>query len=235
VLAGAATTLGGACNDASTALPVGADSGGDSSASDASTGDSSVSKSDCPAPKTVAPADVGAGFLAPETVTLVRDIDGDTAHFKFPARVPAEIDVRFLYVNTEESKTTETTEFGIETGKVVDGYLKAASEIVVVLQADTKDPTKPNLDPFDRALGLVFVDGDLFQTRLVREGWTPYYTLYGCAADPMHTALLDAEAEANAEKRGVWASDHPTDYRPILAKWIKDACRPNPFNGAYCK
>jgi endonuclease YncB( thermonuclease family) len=233
LLAGTAGTLGGACNDATTPLPVAADSGAaDTSSDDASSGDSAVSKSQCPAPKSVAPDAVGAGYLKPETVTLVRDIDGDTAHFKFATR--GELDVRFLYVNTEESKTTETTAFGIETGKVVDGYLKAASEIVVVIQADNKNPTQPNLDPFGRTLGLVFVDGDLFQTRLVREGWTAYYTLYGCAADPMHTALLDAEAEANAEKRGIWAPDHPTDYRPVLAKWIHDGCRPNPFNGAYC-
>jgi endonuclease YncB( thermonuclease family) len=236
LVAGAAATLGGACTDATTALPGVVDSGSEDASADAAKGDASVSKSQCPAPKVVAPDDVGAGYLKPETVTFVRDVDGDTAHFKFATR--GELDVRFLYINTEESKSQTpgaNTAFGAETSKVVDGYLKAGTAFVVALQADTKNPTQPNLDPFGRALGLIFVDGDLFQTRLVREGWTVYYTDYGCATDPMHTALLDAEAEANAEQRGIWAPDHPTDYKPILAKWIHDGCRPNPFNGPYCQ
>jgi endonuclease YncB( thermonuclease family) len=235
---GAAAMLGGACTDATTALPGSVDSGAADTGADASKGDANVSKSECPAPKVVAPDDVAAGYLKPEVVTFVRSVDGDTAHFKFATRTPSELDVRFLWVNTEESKSQTpgaNTPFGAETSKVVDGYLKAGTEFVVALQADSKNPTQPNLDPFNRVLGLIFVDGDLFQTRLVREGWSAYYTDYGCAAEPVHTALLDAEAEANAEKRGIWAPDHPTDYKPVLAKWIHDGCRPNPFNAPYCK
>ena len=94
----------------------------------------------------------------------------------------------------------------------------------------------PDLDPFDRWLGLVFVDGELFETRLVREGLSAYFTEFGCAPEPLHTALLLAEAEARANRRGIWAPGHPTDYAAVFSRWFGSSrCRPNPFrNQPYC-
>lgn len=71
---------------------------------------------------------------------------------------------------------------------------------------------------------------------MIRDGWTPYYTQFGCAKEPLHDAMIWAEAEAKANERGVWAEGHPTDYSIVLKEWIGSrTCRPNPYKTAYCK
>jgi endonuclease YncB( thermonuclease family) len=227
-LAGA---LAVACSNASlnTPAPIPFDaSAGVDAGSDAPTG----AVSQCPEPQLLSPEDLPSGFLAPQKVSLKYVVDGDTAHFVFPDG--KDTTVRFLYVNTEESHGDETTDFGIETAKKVDAMLKAGKEFAVAVQEGTPKGT-PLLDTFGRTLGLVFVDGTLFQTTLVRDGYTAYYTQFGCAASPIHEALLYAEAEANANKRGIWQAGHPTSYETVLARWMgKSTCRPNPYKGAYC-
>jgi endonuclease YncB( thermonuclease family) len=166
-------------------------------------------------------------------VTLGRPVDGDTAHFDFSDS--GDETIRFLFVNTEESHGEATTRFGVETAAVVARYLRSAREIVVAVREDRNRPGRPNYDPYGRWLGLVFLDGELLETRLVREGLSAYYTEFGCAPEPVHTALVHAEAEAHAAGAGIWAPGHPTDYRPVLQDWIgRRACRPNPFEGPYC-
>ena len=195
--------------------------------------------SGCPAPQTITPAQVPGGFLAPSNVRFIRDIDGDTAIFSFA--VQGETTVRFEWVNTEESHApnpADNTAFGIATSAIVVRYLSTGGAFVVVRHASPTAPTMPNLDTFGRTLGLVFIDGELFQERLVREGLSAYYTDFGCAPEPIHSALLLAEAEARANHRGIWAPGHPTDYAEVFSRWITGgtrACRPNPFrNQLYC-
>lgn len=116
---------------------------------------------------------------------------------------------------------------------IVAGYIRAAREMHVAIREDTQNEGQPDLDPFDRALGLVFIDGELFQSRIVREGLSPYYTAFGCVNEPAN--LLHSEAEARANQRGVWRPDHPKDYRVVMADWIGNrTCRPNPYERAYC-
>lgn len=195
--------------------------------------------SGCPTPRPITVADVPSGFLAPSMVRYIRTVDGDTAHFSFA--IIGESTVRFLWVNTEESHAqnpADNTAFGVQTAAAVTGYLGAGHDFVVVRQSDQRMPTTPNLDPYGRTLGLVFVDGQLFQERLVREGLSAYYTDFGCAPEPIHSALLNAEAEARANHRGIWAPGHPTNYAEVFSRWITGgtrACRPNPFRGqSYC-
>lgn len=188
----------------------------------------------CPPPRALAPAEVGPGYLSPANVTLVRPVDGDTAEFAFP-QVGDKI-CRFLFVDTEESFGDRTTPFGIETKRKIEGVLRAAKSLVVVVHEAPGAPGQPELDAFDRQLSLVFVDGALLQTRLVREGLSPYFTPFGCATEPIHSTLLHAEAEANAADRGIWAPGHPTDYEGTTRQWIgrPPTCRPNPFLTPYC-
>jgi micrococcal nuclease len=192
--------------------------------------------SGCPPPQRITPMQVPSGFLATRTVTLQGTIDGDTAHFSWP--VTGRITMRFLWVNTEESMGADTTAFGRTTSTAVGEMLRAAREIVVDQQEHATRPGQPRLDQFGRSLAIIFVDGDLFQTRLVREGWSAYYTDFGCAPEPIHSVLLNAEAEARAAGRGIWRAGHPTDYAAVFAQWIpqRNACRPNPFrNQPYCR
>lgn len=176
------------------------------------------------------------GFLPPTTVRFIRAVDGDTSHFSWP--VLGEIDVRFLWVNTEESHGAETTAFGTYTAQQVARILAAGREFVLMPQEQAGHPGERALDMYGRTLALVFVDGELFQTRLIREGWSAYYAQFGCAPEPMHTAFIDAEAEARAGRLGIWQPGHPTDYAQVFARWTpsRNACRPNPFrNQPYCR
>lgn len=203
----------------------------DEAATDAAPADAVV-PSGCPAPPVVTPATVPAGYLPVERVNLNYDVDGDTAHFYFAS---GDHIVRYLYVNTEESSGAGTTEFGKQSKVVMAKWLQEAKDIKVAVRQGSKAGS-PDVDPYGRWLGLVFVDGELLQTRMVREGLTAYYSLYGCASSPVHESLLYAEAEAWANKRGVWAPGHPTDYKVVLADWIgTKKCRPNPYDGPYCK
>lgn len=191
-----------------------------------------LADSGCPAPSPLGPADVPSGYLPAETVRFDHAADGDTATFGFPTS--GEHTVRFLYVNTEESHGAETTDFGIQTGRLVQSRFEAATEVVVVVREQPGSPGQPNLDPFDRWLGLVFLDGELFETTLLREGLTAYYTEFGCAPEPLHSAFVNAEAEARANGRGIWTAGHPTDYRQVIARWNDDGCRPS-YDEPYCR
>lgn len=189
-----------------------------------------LADSGCPAPAKITPAEVPTGYMPAERVNLNYTVDGDTAHFYFSA---GEFVVRFLYVNTEETSGADKTAFGAVSKAAIDGWLKGATEIKV---ATRLDKGMPDLDPYMRRLALVFVDGELLQTRILREGHSAYYTQYGCAPAPLHDAFVRAEAEANANDRGIWKAGHPTDYNKVLADWMgTNRCRPNPFTAPYCK
>jgi endonuclease YncB( thermonuclease family) len=217
----------------------------DGSASDASSLDAPrdvnvpeiVLDSGCPAPPRVTTASLPArGFLPAVRARFIRAVDGDTAHFTIP--ITGEIDVRFLWVNTEESHAADprdNTAFGVATAAWAMSAMPMVTEYYLAFQEDSAHPGQPSLDPYMRRLALVFADGELWQTRLVRDGWSAYYTDFGCAPEPVHASLLYAEAEARANHRGIWAPGHPTNYADVFSRWISNRCRPNPFRGqAYC-
>ena len=209
--------------------PSGMDAGGPADAGPRGPDAGPIVDSGCPAPPVIAPGDVGSRYLAPQPAELIDPVDGDTARVWTTS---GEQTLRFLNVNTEESGGPEETAFGRYSSFVVETWLREARRIDIAVQNDRGNP---DLDPYGRWLSLVFLDGDLLQTRIVRQGLSAYYTEFGCANEPVHNALLHAEAEARANQRGIWRPDHPTDYRPILDRWIDDACRPDPFLGQpYC-
>lgn len=199
----------------------------DASANDA--GDERLERSGCPVPVPVSGSGL-VGFRATERVTLIRATDGDTATFRRSAG--AAVTVRFLFVNTEESFGDEATEWGRAVSEVVRGYLQSAKQLEIAIRdADGAD----EIDTYGRSLGLVFLDAELLQSRIVREGLSPYYTAFGCASEPVHSNLLYSEAEARANERGLWKPGHPRDYRTVLADWIgTSTCRNNPYQRAYC-
>lgn len=191
--------------------------------------------SGCPAPPRITIDNVPSDYLPPQRVTYIRGVDGDTAHFAFP--VVGETTVRFLWVNTEESHGADTTAFGVRTAAEVARIMETGTVFHVAPHRRTAGSNLPQLDPYMRTLALVFMDGELLQTRLVREGWSAYYTDFGCPVPPIHQSLLYAEAEARANQRGIWAPGHPTNYREVFSRWIptRNPCRPNPFLGQrYC-
>jgi micrococcal nuclease len=164
-------------------------------------------------------------------VDFVRTVDGDTAHFMVNG---TETVVRFLYVNAEETHGAEATDFGLATVPLVDRMLRS-SRLQIAPQRATNG--RPMQDAFGRTLALVFANDELVQTRIVREGLSAYYTQFGCANAPVHLSLLNAEAEARANRRGIWAPGHPTNYADVFMRWFgRSTCRPNPFLGQpYCR
>jgi endonuclease YncB( thermonuclease family) len=192
--------------------------------------------SPCAAPSKVTTANIPPGYLAPVTVTIQHLIDGDSDDFTFPNA--AKQGVRMLYINTEESGGDGMTPFGMKTKGIVHGWIRAASKIEIAVRESSPGSGQPDLDPYNRWLSLVFLDGDLLQARIVREGLSAYYTLYGCAPAPIHSALLLGEAEANHADRGVWSgAEQHNDYETVFKQWIGNrTCRPNPFKGQpYCQ
>lgn len=190
--------------------------------------------SGCPAPARITPDNLPVEYLPAQRVTYIRGVDGDTAHFAFP--IVGDTTVRFLWVNCEESHGAETTAFGVRTAAEVERIMLSGNVFHVARRRAAAGSDQPQLDPFMRTLGLVFMDGELLQTRLVREGWSAYYTDFGCPQAPIHASLLYAEAEARANRRGIWAPGHPTNYAEVFSRWIGTrGCRPNPFVGQrYC-
>jgi endonuclease YncB( thermonuclease family) len=210
-------------------VDVAADGGVTDAPSDVTRADSG-----CPAPARITPEMVPADYLPAQRVTYLRSTDGDTAHFAFP--IVGDTTVRFLWVNSEESSGDERTAFGTRTSQEVARIMAAGTMFQVARHRASAGSSEPELDQFGRTLALVFMDGELFQTRLVREGWTAYYTAFGCPTAPLHQTLLLAEAEARANRLGIWAPNHPTNYATVFAQWIGTrGCRPNPFrNQPYC-
>jgi len=204
-----------------------------SAPADAAT-DAPVVARDCPAPARLGLSDVPAGYLRPVKVTIASVSDGDSGRYDFP-NAPSQ-GVRMLYVNTEESFGAEMTTFGVQTKATVVKWITDAKDIHLAVRETSPGSGLPDSDPYDRWLALMFLDGELLQTRLVREGLSAYYTLFGCAPAPVHDALLFAEAEANKAARGIWGPGPHNDYRVVLRQWIgSSTCRPNPYLAPYCR
>ncbi len=214
----------------------------------ASADDSAVAASDltarpwCPATTKLEVGDSPDEYLAPETVTLESVIDGDTAYFKQATGVVQRI--RFMHINAEEvhhgdaspSQNAKATPFGEMTKSHVKDVLSRASTIELSFHRDPQDASKPESDMFGRWLALVWIDGALLQQQLIADGYSGYYTKYGCAQGPLHDTLLFSEADANQKNRGVWDPQYKNEHLPVLSQWIGlDKCRPNPLKGEhYC-
>lgn len=225
--------LPSACREATTYVGYDGDIPDDVVAVDA-VADAPQVDSGCPVIPRITPDTVPSDYLPPQRVTYIRSADGDTAHFAFP--IVGDTTVRFLWVNTEESSGAERTAFGAATSAAVARIMQSGTVFHVAPHRLRAGSTMPELDMFGRTLALVFMDGELLQTRLVREGWSAYYTAFGCPTPPIHQSLLYAEAEARANQRGIWAPRHPTNYATVFATWIGNrGCRPNPYRSQpYC-
>jgi len=196
----------------------------------------------CPAPGTLTLAESPRDYLRPIEVKLDSALDGDTAYFRLSSGTVQR--VRFMHINAEEVKhstgsahaNVKATPFGEYTQTYVRNLLERAKTIHIASHRSPTNWYAPDADVFDRWLALIWVDGELLQQKLVQEGFSAYYTKYGCAKGALHDILLRSEAEANQQNKGVWNPAYREEHRPILESWIEtDACRPNPLAGdLYC-
>lgn len=140
-------------------------------------------------------------------VTLDKCVDGDTAWFYLDNE---EIKARFLAIDTPES-TTKKEAFGKEASDFTCNLLKNANKIEIEY-----DDNSDKLDKYDRHLVWVFVDDNLLQDLIIKNGLGEVEYLYG---DYKYTSILEAsEILAKTNRVGMWNDTY--DYLYIIGTII---------------
>jgi len=116
-------------------------------------------------------------------------IDGDTAKFIIDGDVKT---VRFLSINTPEISQSggNSEEYGEEASNYTCDALTNSS--VIELQYDPKSDRK---DKYNRVLAWVFVDGELLQKQLIREGLAEVKYVYDDYLYSNELKLLEEKAK----------------------------------------
>ncbi len=133
------------------------------------------------------------------SVKLKKCVDGDTARFIIDNEVKS---TRFLAINTPEIKhgKKKAEPYGNEASKYTCKRLKDAKEIKIEYD-DNADKT----DKYGRVLGWIFVDDELLQEDLVKNGYAEVKYLYG---DYKYTKeLQELEKKAKKDKLNMWSDD----------------------------
>lgn len=133
-------------------------------------------------------------------VQFSKHVDGDTSKFLLDSQ---EITVRYLLIDTPETvkPNTPVQPFGKEASDRTKELLENASAIEIML--DNGNET----DKYDRILSYVFVDGELIQDILVREG----LARVGYINEPSTTYLQQLELsqeQARQQKIGIWSIEN---------------------------
>lgn len=133
---------------------------------------------------------------AKEIVTLNKCVDGDTAWFNINGE---KIKARFLAIDTPES-TNKIEPYGKEASEFTCNLLKNAKKIEIEY-----DENSDKFDKYDRHLVWVFVDDELLQNIIVKEGYADVKYLYG---DYKYTDILKKSLiEAKANNLNMWKSE----------------------------
>ncbi len=139
-----------------------------------------------------------------EEVTLSKCVDGDTAKFIINNK---EETVRFLAVDTPETKhpTKGEEPYGKEASDYTCNRLKEGNKIELEY-----DDNSTKTDKYNRYLAWIFVDDNLLQAELVKNGLAEVAYLYG---DYKYTDLLkDYEQTAIATKVGMHSDIDTSSY-----------------------
>lgn len=135
---------------------------------------------------------------AREIVTVSKCVDGDTAWFYLDGK---EIKTRFLAIDTPES-TNKIEAYGKEASNFTCDKLTNAKKIEIEY-----DENSDKTDKYNRDLVWVFVDNELLQNLIIKEGLGEVAYLYG---DYKYTNLLQkSQLEAQEKKMNIWST---TDY-----------------------
>ncbi len=136
-------------------------------------------------------------------VTLNKCIDGDTAWFIENDEL---IKVRFLAIDSPES-TIKKQPFGKEASDFTCKILKNALTIEIEY-----DPNSDKVDKYDRKLAWIFIDGELLQYKIVKNGYAQVAYIYG---NYKYTeSLYEAQKYASSNKLNIWSQE--TDTTTII-------------------
>lgn len=130
-------------------------------------------------------------------VTFSSCVDGDTAKFVINDEVKT---VRFLSINTPELAHfgNAAEPYGVEASDYTCNVLKSAKSIKLQY-----DPKSDEEDKYGRLLAWVFVDNELLQEMLIKEGLAEVKYVYD---DYLYTPDLQAlEVTAQENKIGMWS------------------------------
>jgi endonuclease YncB( thermonuclease family) len=148
--------------------------------------------------------------------SLVMVEDGDTVVIKWPG-APAEI-VRILGIDTPETRRLEHNlpfdqPFGREANAFAQGAFAAASDVELL--------RCPTLDPYDRTLGYLYINGRNFSIMVIKARYsTETVSHYGDNGLPAEAALV----KAAAKDIGPLPFEAPHVFRARmreLANWMK--------------
>ena len=133
--------------------------------------------------------------IDPITARVERVIDGDTVRVGFEGK---GYTVRLIGVDTPETKhPTQTVEyFGREASAFTKAHLEGKTVALV------RDRTGDAADRYGRWLRYVYLDGDNFNARLIREG---YAHAYQGASFSKRQEFIDLEEQAKRRGIGLWS------------------------------
>lgn len=137
-------------------------------------------------------------------VKFSEGVDGDTAKFDMNGEI---IKVRFLAVDTPESvhPTKEIQAYGVEASDFTKEKLKNAKTIELEF-----DNNSDKTDKYGRYLAWIWIDGELLQDLLIKEGLAKVAYLY---ADYKYTNILqESEKIAKEDKIGIWKNEVSNEY-----------------------
>lgn len=127
-------------------------------------------------------------------VTLAKCVDGDTAWFMIDG---SKTKVRFLYIDTPES-TNVIEPYGKEASVFVENKLTNAKIIELETNLDGDQ-----YDKYDRLLAWVFVDKELLQVDIAKNGYVKKYYDYGYDYT-YKEEIIKANEEAKKNKVGMY-------------------------------
>ena len=137
-------------------------------------------------------------------VKFINSVDGDTAEFELNGET---IKVRFLAVDTPESvhPTKEVQAYGVEASNFTKEKLQNAKKIELEF-----DNNSDKTDKYNRYLAWIWVDGELLQDLLIKEGLAKVAYLY---ADYKYTEVLqESENTAKESKIRIWKDEVDIEY-----------------------
>ena len=136
-------------------------------------------------------------------VKLDKCVDGDTAWFYLNNE---KIKTRFLAIDTPES-TNKKEPFGKEASDFTCNLLSTAKKIEIEY-----DSNSDKLDKYNRHLVWIFVDDDLLQNLIIKQGLGKVEYLYD---DYKYTNILKtSEIIAKTKQIGIWSNTY--DYLSFI-------------------